>query len=348
MLYTGRTRGQTAELCLRPKRSSRVQKIVAKNQSIQVGPLRESELEEAGRIVRLAFGTFLGLPNPLEFMGDRDFLTPRWRSRNAVVLAARQQGRLLGSNVVSRWGSFGFFGPLTVLPDFWGSGIAQRLLSSTMKVFARWAVRHSALFTFAGSPKHVGLYQKFGYWPGSLTALMKRAPQTPAGSLLPGVKPPALLSTLSDGEKRQAIAACAKLANGIERGLDLSEEIRAVLKQRIGDVPLVYGQRSLEAFAVCMNGGGSEGGAKTCYVKFAMARGGAGGSKRFERLLDAVDALALARGAEVEAGVSLSCEDAFRRMHTRGYRMTTLGVAMQHPRGEGFNRPGNYVLGDWR
>ena len=42
------------------------------NQPIKVGLLKQSELVEADRIVRLAFGTFLGLPNPLEFMDDRD------------------------------------------------------------------------------------------------------------------------------------------------------------------------------------------------------------------------------------------------------------------------------------
>jgi hypothetical protein len=61
--------------------------MASKNQSIKVGPLRERELEEADRIVRVVFGTFLGLPNPLEFMGDHDFITPRWRSPNTAVLA---------------------------------------------------------------------------------------------------------------------------------------------------------------------------------------------------------------------------------------------------------------------
>ena len=77
------------------------------SQAIKVGPLKKSELEEAHRIVRLAFGTFLGLPNPLDFMGDRDFMTPRWRSTHVKVLAARDAGRLIGSNVITRWGSFG-------------------------------------------------------------------------------------------------------------------------------------------------------------------------------------------------------------------------------------------------
>ena len=106
-----------------------------KNPSAQIGPLRESELDEAGRVVRLAFGTFLGIPNPLEFMGDRDFITPRWRARNTRVLAARESGKLIGLNVATRWGSFGFFGPLTILPEYWNRGIAQQLLTATDEDF---------------------------------------------------------------------------------------------------------------------------------------------------------------------------------------------------------------------
>jgi GNAT superfamily N-acetyltransferase len=318
--------------------------MAANKQSIRVGQLREGELEEAGRVVRLAFGTFLGLPNPLEFMGDRDFVSPRRRSRNTTVLAARECGKLIGLNVATRWGSFAFFGPLTVLPDYWNRGVAQRLLRATMKVFDRWNVQHTGLFTFAHSPKHVGLYQRFGYWPGNLTAIMKRAPAAPSWTPAKGAKLPMLLSSLGRGEREQAIEACAKLADRVERGLDLSDEIRAVLSQRTGEVILVEGRRTLDGFAVCMHGVGSEGGAKICYVKFAAASSG----ERFDRLLDAIDALALARGAEVEAGVSTACADAFERMQMRGYRVVTLGVAMQRPRGNGFNRPGAYVMGDWR
>ncbi len=324
-------------------------KMVVKNRLVQVGQLRETELEAAGRIVRLAFGTFLGLPNPLEFMGDRDFVSPRWRSRNTKVLAAREDGTLVGLNVVTRWGAFGFFGPLTVLPDYWNSGVAQQLLAATMKVFDRWGVRRSGLFTFPHSPIHVGLYQKFGYWPGYLTAIMKRAPASTLSTLANGAKVPVLLSALPRNEREQAIASCAKLANRIERGLDLSDEIRAVVAQRTGEVLLAGargsgGRGSLNAFAVCMHGPGSEGGQNICYVKFGAASSG----ERFEGLLDSIDALALARDAEVEVGISTACADAFERMRSRGYRPLTLGVAMQRPRGEGFNTPDAYVLGDWR
>src|ERR1700684_2484638 len=194
-------------------------------QDVKVGPLKKSELEEADRILRLAFGTFVGVPNPLDFMGDRHLLKPRWGSSHVKVLAARDAGRLIGSNVVTRWGSFGFFGPLTVLPEYWDRGVAQRLLEATMTTFDRWGVRHTGLFTFAQSAKHVGLYQKFGYWPRYLTAIMTRTPHAPT-----------LLSTFTKRQREQAIQACGKLTHKIDRGLDLAGEIRSVLVQRTGDV----------------------------------------------------------------------------------------------------------------
>ena len=246
------------------------------NHHIKVGLLKKDEVEEADRILRLAFGTFLGVPNPLEFMGDRDLLTPRWRSSHVKVLAARDAGRLIGSNVVTRWGSFGFFGPLTVLPEYWDRGVAQRLLEATMAIFERWGVRHTGLYTFAHSAKHVALYQKFGYWPRYLTAIMT------GPSEAKGAEAPTLLSSLKKSQREEAIQACARLTHKIDKGLDLTGEIRAVLAQRTGDVVLRYTGRVLDGFAVCLNGPGSEGGEKTCYVKFGAARGGSGAGERFD------------------------------------------------------------------
>jgi GNAT superfamily N-acetyltransferase len=314
------------------------------NQAIKIGPLEQSDLEEADRIVRLAFGTFLGLPNPLDFMGDRTFMAPRWRSPHVKAIAAREGSRLIGSNLVTRWGSFGFFGPLTILPEYWNRGVAKQLLATTMKVYDGWGLRHTGLFTFAQSAKHVGLYQSFGYWPRYLTAIMNFTPQAEAQR----TPAPVLLSTLKKSQREQAIQACAKLTDKIDRGLDLTDEIRAALAQHTGDVVLTYTRSTLDAFAVCLHGPGSEGGEKICYVKFGAARGGAGAGERFDRLLDACEAFASSRRAAIEAGVNAAREDAYRRMRSRGYQVAIQGVAMQRPHADGFNRPDAYVIDDWR
>src|ERR1700733_11636065 len=302
-------------------------------QTIKIGSLKKSELVEADRIVRLAFGTFLGIPDPLAFMDDRQYMAPRFNSPHVKIVAARDGGRLIGSNVATRWGSFGFFGPLTVLPEYWDRGVAQQLLQATMTIFDGWGLRHSGLFTFPQSAKHIGLYQKFGYWPRYLTAVMTRTPEAAPG------KTPVLLSALKKAEREAAIQACAKLTHKIDKGLDLTGEIHALLKQRTGDVVMTPG-----AFAVCLNGPGSEGGQKVCYVKFAAARNG----EAFDKLLGAIDAFASSRGATIEAGVNLAREDAFRRMRAHGYRTTMQGVAMQRPHGDGFNHADAYVIDDWR
>jgi GNAT superfamily N-acetyltransferase len=304
---------------------------------VKIGPLKAGELEEASRIARLAFGTFLGMPDPLEFMGDRDFLAPRFRSKHVRLLAARDGNRLIGSNAVTRWGSFGFFGPLTVLPEYWDCGVAQLLLEATMKIFDDWGVRHTGLFTFPHSAKHVGLYQKFGYWPRYLTAIMTRTPEN-------GSSAPALFSALPKTRRAEALESCARLTHKVDRGLDLSDEISAAIRGRTGDVVFAHARGSLGGFAICMHGPGTEGGGKICYIKFAAARDGDG----FSALLGACDRFAAARGLNIEAGVNLAREDAFRRMRAQGYRAAVQGVAMQRPHAEGFNRADAYVIDDWR
>jgi len=318
------------------------------NHSVKVSLLKQSEVEEANRIVRLAFGTFLGLPDPLAFMGDRNLMTPRWRSTHTKVIAAREGGRLIGSNVVTRWGSFGFFGPLSVLPEYWDQGVAQRLLDATMRTFDSWGVRHTGLFTFAHSAKHVGLYQKFGYWPRYLTALMTRIPEASPTLQANRSGAPTLLSNLTRSQREQAIQACGKLSGKIDKGLDLSGEIRAALAQRTGDVVLIYTRNILDGFAVCLTGPGSEGGEKISFVKFAAARAGSGAGERFDKLLEACESFASSRGTTVEAGVNLAREDAYRRMRAHGYRVAVQGVAMQRPHADGFNRADAYVIDDWR
>src|ERR1700736_5571276 len=49
---------------------------------ISVGKLKKNERPEADRIFRVAFGTFLGMPDPSTFMGDRDLVGSRVRGKH--------------------------------------------------------------------------------------------------------------------------------------------------------------------------------------------------------------------------------------------------------------------------
>jgi hypothetical protein len=53
-------------------------------------------------------------------------------------------------------------------------------------------------------------------------------------------EPLVLLFALKRSQRESAIESCRKLTNKIDKGLDLSGEIRAVLAQRTGVVVLTY------------------------------------------------------------------------------------------------------------
>ena len=93
-----------------------------------VGKLDEKDLPEAARIVRLAFGTFIGAPDPETFWADRDYVYGRQRAAHVASFGATLDGKLVGSNFATNWGSVGFFGPLTVRPDLQERGIAGACL----------------------------------------------------------------------------------------------------------------------------------------------------------------------------------------------------------------------------
>ena len=185
-----------------------------------------------------------------------------------------------------------------------------------MELFDRWGVRHAGLFTFANSAKHVSLYQKFGFWPRFLTALMELPVETePASESSRWTR----FSELSVGEKELCLRACRKLTNSIYKGLDVEREIRAVDDQHLGDTVLTWGGGELAGMAVCHVGAGTEAGSGKCYVKFGAVRSGPNAAREFRRLLDACREFAHSRGAgTLTAGVNLARLDAYREMLRRG------------------------------
>jgi GNAT superfamily N-acetyltransferase len=315
--------------------------------AVSVGPLREDQVGEADRVMRLAFGTFLGVPDPGAFLGDAEVVRTRWRADPGAALAAVANGEVVGSNFATNWGSCGFFGPLTVRPDLWDRGVARRLLEATVGLFDAWGTQHAGLYTFANSPKHLRLYQAFGFWPRFLTPILsKPVAEREAARAWSGWS---AYSQLGEPERAGVLADCRELTDAIYPGLDVAGEIRAVQAQGLGETVLLADGGGLDGFAVCHCGSGSEAGGGTCYVKFGAARPGAGAGDAFDRLLQACDALAASRGvSRLVAGVNSGRREAYRRVLERGFRVEFLGVAMHRPDEPAYNRPDTYVIDDWR
>jgi len=312
--------------------------------NILVRPLREADLPLADRIFRLAFGTFNGLPDPLQHGGDSDKIRTRWLADPTAAFGAEVGGELVGSNFVTHWGSVGYFGPLTVHPDFWDRGVGQRLLPPALAWFEAWGCRHTGLYTYSCSPKHLALYQKFGFWPRYLTATisMEVRPVERVGGV-------SFYSQASETERPGLVAACAGLTDAIFAGLDVRREIHALKSQGLGDTVLVWDDAGLAGFAAVHCGTGSEAGSGAGFIKFGAARPGPKAGQYFDRLLTACEAYVASRGAAtLIAGVSLARKPAYEQMRARGFKPDLVGVCMHKPNEAGYHRPDVFVIDDWR
>jgi GNAT superfamily N-acetyltransferase len=248
-----------------------------------VSALQEKDLPEAARIVRVAFGTYFGAPDPDTFWNDRDYVYGRQPAAHVASFGAKLDGKLVGSNFVTNWGSVAFFGPLTVHPDLQERGVARALLARTIEQFDSWGTAHAGLFTFSHSAKHVALYQKYGFYARFLTAVMSaKAVQKTA----PGWS---RFSELSQAQREEALQLCRGVTETIYPGLDLSGEIAATHAQGLGDTVLLGGAGGIAAFGVCHYGPRSEAGAGHCFIKFGAVRDGPSAEQDYLRLLDACE-----------------------------------------------------------
>jgi predicted N-acetyltransferase YhbS len=310
--------------------------------AITIRLLQQQDLPSADQVCRLAFGTAAGLANPLQMFGDAGYMH-RWHLPSGHGIAAEQNGQIIGTNFLNRWGSLGTFGPLTVHPDFWNQGIASQLMVATMEQFTQWQTPTIGFFTSSNSPKHLWFYSKFGFSPAYLTTvLIKAVTSMPVVSYQ-------RYSALGFDQQQAVLRDCSTLTHAIYDGLEVTTEIQLAHAQHLGETLLLYDDAGLTAFAICYYGAGSEGGSGNSYIKFGAARPGRQVAQHFERLLDACERFASEQDlANLTAGINTCRYDAYQRMLAKGFKIQLVGVAMHQALQRDFCRPDVFALDDRR
>lgn len=309
--------------------------------AFRIEPLLATDLPAATEVVRLAFATWMGAAEPGEFWNDRDYVRSRFAAPHTAWFKALDDERLVGVVCVTRWGRHGILGPLAVHPDYWDAKVAKALMGAAVEQLDAWRLVHAGLFTFPDSPRHLGLYQGFGFWPRTLTAVMARPLQrqpAPAARRLSQAEDPGPL-----------LAACAELGAANAPGLDVSAEMAAVRDQQLGESLVVLDEEGrVEGFAVCHFGPRSEAGSGVCYLKCGAVRPGAEAAARFARLIAACDELAREQGQQrLLAGVNTARLGAYQWLLAAGFRSEILGITLH--RGEAhYDHPEVWLLDDWR
>ncbi len=309
--------------------------------TVDIRPLEEADVEAAEHVCRLAFGTFFGLPEPVSFRGDGALVRPRFLADPSGALIAETEDGIVGSGLITNWGSVGLFGPLTVHPDRWSSGIGRSLTGALLDLLDARGHDFAGLLTHQQSTRHVRLYEAFGFELQRPVAVLRREVSRAAM--------PDRARLLTDPGEADA---CREIADRIWPRLNHAREIASVLAHELGDTVLLArsdGGEGLAGYAVCHHGAGSEGNSALLFVKAAAVRPGPDAAADFDELLFACEALAASRGADaIAAGTNTGRREAYRILRERGYRSFMNAVAMLRPAGEGYGVPGVYAIDDWR
>ncbi|AFZ36941.1 GCN5-related N-acetyltransferase [Stanieria cyanosphaera PCC 7437] len=308
--------------------------------SIKISLLQESELPKAEKLLRLSFGTFLGLSEPMNFGNGAEY-TSRWYREPLGAFAAKADDQLIGFCMLANWGSCAGFGPIVTHPDYWDQGIGSQLITASWSKFDEWKSQQIIFCTHANSPKHIYFYGKFGAEPRFLIALCTKSVLLIQSQPLKAIR----YSQLSSEQQAESLNAAYQLTDQIYEGLDWRSEILLVQQRFLGDTLLIWDDTGLIGFAICHYGTGSEAAKESCYVKLAAAKS----ATAFEQLIEQCETFSLILGmSSLVAGVDTACVNAYRLLLAKKFRIAVLSVSIHKPNQTGYSRPDVYVIEDKR
>jgi GNAT superfamily N-acetyltransferase len=324
---------------------------------IKVRRVRKGDLSRIREVMEAAFGDFferqLG-SRPRQVFGGAQYVHHRWLMEPwGCFVAEENEGKIVGASVAVCWGTVGLFGPVAVLTPYQNQNVAQGLLKTAQGFFEENRVTLEGVVTYPYSPKHLVLYQKFGFKPRALVAITAKLLER--REMVPPVKPsrgaPAVIcfSACEESKKKALLGRLKTLTGKIYRGLDLTKEIEIVDGLALGDTLLLEKDRALLGFAICHSPGASEAPQGAAYIKYAAIDPGRRRPEYFAQLLQACEEFGTAAGCErIIAPVYTGYWRAYQTLLASGYHMDMLMIRMKRGKHDEYEREEDYVLDDWR
>lgn len=324
---------------------------------IKIRRVRKGDLSKVRDVVEQAFGDFyerqLGT-RPRQVFGGAQYVHHRWLMEPwGCFVAEEGEGKIVGAAVTVIWGSVGLVGPLAVLSTYQNQDIGQQLLKAAQGFFEENKVTLQGLASYPSSPKHLLLFQKFGYKPKGLVAITsKPLDRREIVQATQAMKPTVSVrrfSALEESRKKTVMQKLRRITSSVYRGLDLSKEVEIVDGLALGDTVLLERGRELIGFAIYHSPGVSEASQGTLYVKYLAIDFRHRRPEHFHHLMAALEELAHGAGLRrVVAPAYTYYWAAYQGLLERGYSIDFTMVRMKRGKIEEYERPIDLVLDDWR
>ncbi len=324
---------------------------------IKVRRVRKGDLSRIREVVESAFADFyerqLG-SRPRQVFGGAQYVHHRWLMEPwGCFVAEENESKIVGASIAVCWGSVGVFGPVAVLTPYQNQKVAQALLKAAQGFFDENRVTLQGVVTYPYSPKHLILYQKFGFKPKWLVAITSKSLER--RELQTGQRPARggphvrRFSAYEESKKKGLLGRLRTLTGKLYRGLDLTKEVEIVSGLALGDTLLLEKDRAVIGFAICHTPGVSEAPHDALYVKFVAIDPARRRPEHFAQLLAACEDYAVTAGCQrIIAPVYTAYWRAYQSLLASGYQMEMLMIRMKRGRHEDYEKEEEFVLDDWR
>jgi len=191
-------------------------------------------------------------------------------SNNASIIY-ELNGKVVGYNFIHLWGSFAWFGPLGVHPQYHGKGIGKALINHTIKILKEdYNVSSIGLNTMPESSYNVGFYMNMGFSPLKLLLSLKKD--------IDSLNLPPILNSYSVNEVNISSAAnYLSLKNDLKtlsdkafNNFDLTSELYLVKNKSFGTVFQLKVGSTVHGIAICYTKSIRENLNKNLQIKLAI------------------------------------------------------------------------------
>lgn len=324
---------------------------------IKIRRVRKGDLSKVRDVIEQAFGDFFERQvgtRPRQVFGGAQYIHHRWLMEPwGCFVAEEGEGKIVGAAVAVMWGTVGLVGPVAVLTTYQNQDIGQQLLTACQGFFDENHATLQGLATYPYSPKHLVLYQKFGYRPRGLVVITAKpldrresVHATGAAKLGIGIR---RYSTLEEVRKKAAMLKIRRITNGIWRGMDVGKEVEIVEGLNLGDTLLLEKGREVIGFAIYHTPGVSEAPQGSVYIKFLAIDSRHRRPEHLHALLAAIEEVAHeAQLSRVVAPAYTYYWTAYQTLLERGYHIDFTMVRMKRGKQGDSEDAADLVLDDWR
>jgi ribosomal protein S18 acetylase RimI-like enzyme len=162
--------------------------------------------------------------------------------------------KVVGFNFIHIWGSFAWFGPLGVHPEYQSKGIGRELINHTIKILAEdYKVLTIGLYTMPESQYNVGFYMNLGFTPLKLSLNLKKQIDF-SSSMIVSHSNQYNVNEIDIGDEKNYLLIKENLksiSNKTFNNFDLASELYLIKNHGFGTIFTLEFQNKIQGIAIC-------------------------------------------------------------------------------------------------